>query len=189
MSNNKLELKSRRVLLGITLTFFFLFLSFTLCATPKKLQVATIFSDHMVMQRNKKVPVWGSVRPGTSVKVTFLNQEKRIIADKLGNWKAILDPLAAGGPFRMSISTDDERISLKDILVGEVWLGSGQSNMEWSIYSPPHKKIVCDKQTRDFITQSDCSLIRISAITRDHLKTSDGGWVTLTPEVKSLLRP
>jgi sialate O-acetylesterase len=89
-------------------------------------------TDHMVLQRDQAVPLWGLASPGEKVSIKFRDQEKSATADKDGKWLVKLDPLKAGGPDKLTISGNNT-ITLNDVLVGEVWLGSGQSNMEGSV--------------------------------------------------------
>ncbi|MFY9153783.1 MAG: sialate O-acetylesterase [Prolixibacteraceae bacterium] len=91
-----------------------------------------IFGDDMVLQRNKPVRVWGWASANEKVTVKFNQQTKTTKADKSGNWQLILAPEVAGGPFELSVKGKNQ-IVLKDILVGEVWICSGQSNMEMPI--------------------------------------------------------
>ncbi len=102
-----------------------------------KLFTATVsvphfFSHNMVLQRDAKIPVWGFAEPNEKVTVTFKNQLKTAVTDASGNWKVILNEEKFGGPFEMKISGSNE-IVLKNILIGDVWLCSGQSNMEWNL--------------------------------------------------------
>lgn len=92
-----------------------------------------LFSDHMVIQRYENVPVWGWAERGEKIVVSFRNQTKSTQADRQGKWMVSLDPTPAGGPYEMQIRGKQETIILKDILVGEVWVCSGQSNMEWVV--------------------------------------------------------
>jgi sialate O-acetylesterase len=87
-----------------------------------------VFSDHMVLQRQKPVPMWGLAEPGEKITVRFRNQVKSSTADDIGIWRIRLDEMEAGGPDEMTVSASN-KITLKDVLVGEVWVGSGQSNM------------------------------------------------------------
>ncbi len=89
-----------------------------------------VLSSHMVLQRGMKVPVWGTAAPGEKVTVKFRDQEKSTTADAQGKWMVKLDSLVASvEPGTMVISGTTEKKELVDILVGDVWVGAGQSNM------------------------------------------------------------
>ncbi len=91
--------------------------------------VDKMFSDHMVLQRDMAVPVWGTAGPGEKVTVAFRDQTKQVEADKDGKWVARLDAMKVGEPAKMTVSGGAKPIVFDDVVVGEVWLGSGQSNM------------------------------------------------------------
>jgi sialate O-acetylesterase len=88
-----------------------------------------VFSPHMVLQREMPVPIWGTAAPGEKFEVQFRNQRKTVEADSQGKWRVSLDPLSAGGPDTLKVGDK----ALEDVLVGEVWVGSGQSNMAMSV--------------------------------------------------------
>lgn len=93
-------------------------------------KVASIFADHTVLQRGKPVPVWGWAEPGEPVTVSFAGQEKRTTADEDGGWKIALDALQASTESRaLTVKGKDNAVTLNDVVVGEVWFFSGQSNM------------------------------------------------------------
>lgn len=95
-----------------------------------------LFSDHMVLQRGTKVPVWGWAAPGTKVTVTFAGQTKTAVAQSDGKWVAHLDRMRESSEPRtltVSASGSGQKASLQDVLIGDVWLCSGQSNMEMGI--------------------------------------------------------
>lgn len=99
-----------------------------------ELTMPNVFSDHMVFQRGQKVPVWGTTEPNSTVAILFAGQKKSVKSDKNGNWRVDLDPLKASSESRVLTITakyNNEITTLKivDVLVGEVWLCSGQSNM------------------------------------------------------------
>ncbi len=91
-----------------------------------------LFTDHAVLQRNVEVPVWGWAAPDEAVSVRFAGQIRKTKADKSGNWQVKLAPQAAGGPFELTVIGKDTLL-FHDLLVGEVWLCSGQSNMQWTL--------------------------------------------------------
>ena len=95
-------------------------------------KVPSIIGSHMVLQREKVTPVWGWDNAGQKVTVTFNGQSATTTTDSSGRWQVNLKPMKAGGPLSMSIE-GSSRIQLENILVGEVWLCSGQSNMEWTV--------------------------------------------------------
>jgi sialate O-acetylesterase len=92
----------------------------------------SLLADHMVVQRGLPVHVWGMAAPNESVSVTFRGETKSTNADELGRWSLYLSPGEAGGPFSLSVKAANV-ITLSDILVGDVWVASGQSNMEFSM--------------------------------------------------------
>lgn len=92
-----------------------------------------LFSDHVVLQRDAPLPVWGTADPGTTVTVVLSGATATAEADSTGHWEVRLPPQAAGGPFTMTIAGDGSRLVLHDVLIGEVWLCSGQSNMEFAV--------------------------------------------------------
>jgi sialate O-acetylesterase len=91
-----------------------------------KIKLPALVSDGMVLQRNQKLNVWGKADAGEKVEIKFINKKYSTTADQAGNWKIQLPEQKAGGPYTMTIN----EITLKDILIGDVWLASGQSNME-----------------------------------------------------------
>jgi len=98
------------------------------------LAVNRLFTDHTVLQRDMPVPVWGTAKPGTMITVTFGQQEKTAETGKDGKWLVRLDALKPSAePAELTIKslTGDKPVIITDVLVGDVWLCSGQSNMEW----------------------------------------------------------
>jgi sialate O-acetylesterase len=107
-------------------------LAFFAAAARADVTPSTLFSDHMVLQSGMSVPVWGTADPGEKVTVTFLKQKKSVKAGSDGKWMLRLSKLKPGGPFQMTIAGKNS-ITVQDVLVGEVWLGSGQSNMQFPV--------------------------------------------------------
>ena len=106
------------------------------CATAlADVTLPPIVSDHMVLQRDMPVPIWGTADPNEKVTVTFAGQTKTATADAKGKWRVDLDPLKASAKPRELTVKGKNAITLKDVLVGEVWLGSGQSNMYMMVTS------------------------------------------------------
>ncbi|SIR24491.1 sialate O-acetylesterase [Halanaerobium kushneri] len=96
----------------------------------QNLKLPALLTDGMVLQRNEEIKIWGWSQPQQQVKVIFKNREYFSRANHKGEWFVILPEVKAGGPYDMKITTAGEKISISDILIGEVWLCSGQSNME-----------------------------------------------------------
>jgi sialate O-acetylesterase len=97
-----------------------------------EVKLPAIFGSHMVLQREMPVPVWGWAAAGEEVTVTFRDQTVSTKAGADGKWKVSLAPLALGEPATLTVKGQNT-IALEDVLVGEVWVGSGQSNMQWSV--------------------------------------------------------
>lgn len=101
-------------------------------ATYADVTVPALFTDHMVLQRDAEDRVWGWAEPGEQVTVRIADQSHSTKADEAGRWEVKLTPLPAGGPHTLEI-TGKNKLSINDVLVGEVWVCSGQSNMEWPV--------------------------------------------------------
>ncbi len=137
----------------------------------------SIFSDHMVLQREQPSRVWGWAEPGEAVSVQIGEQTQGAKADENGRWSVALTPLTAGGPFTLTVKGNNE-IKLEDVLVGEVWLCSGQSNMQWSV-----------RQSNDADLESlsanfpEIRLIKIPRVgTQEPQHDFEGSWEVCTPE-------
>jgi sialate O-acetylesterase len=108
-----------------------LFLAIPL-STYGEVGLPRLISDGLVLQRNADVKIWGWAHPGENVTITFLDQKHTILTSESGNWEIQLSNLSAGGPYKMEIAGENS-ITINNILVGDVWLCSGQSNMETSM--------------------------------------------------------
>ncbi len=101
-----------------------------------QLRFARLFSDHAVLQRQKPIPVWGWAQPNEPVTV-YLNGQSRqslqAVADSSGKWQVQFSALEAGGPYVLGVTGASGKQECKDVLLGDVWLCSGQSNMEWTV--------------------------------------------------------
>ena len=152
---------------------------------------ATLFSDHCVLQRGKKVPVWGKADPGATVTVEFAGQKKQAKADGAGCWRVDLDPLEVScDPREMRIAADGaahEEVVLKDVLVGVVWLCGGQSNMTFAMWPEPRIGTHAGREMNGYydIMLTDAPLVRgvnmpqcWSAEEKDHAKLK---WFAFTP--------
>lgn len=132
-----------------------------------EVRLPSIFGDHMVLQREMPVPVWGWASPGERITVTLAQQQVETTASGDGRWQMRLAPLSAGGPYALTV-TGANTLTFSDILVGEVWFASGRSNMEvdvWSANNPrvetgqanyPQLRTFRVEQKTAFAPQSDC---------------------------------
>lgn len=97
------------------------------------LQIGPNFSDHMVLQRNEAIPVYGKADRGEKVNVSLGSSTLSTMADSEGNWQVFFPAMAAGGPYTLKLKTSTQNITLSDILLGDVWLCAGQSNMAFEL--------------------------------------------------------
>ena len=148
-----------------------------------EVKLPAVLSDHMVLQQQMPVPIWGTANPGEQVTVTFGNEKQSATADSSGKWKVALSPLHANAqPSDLTIAGSNT-ITLHDILVGEVWVCSGQSNMEFSMRTV--------KNSMQEIAQADNPQIRLFTVPKwvaDHPEsdikpgTREGKWEACTPQ-------
>ncbi len=108
------------------------FLTFTDAVVRADVKLPAIFGDHMVLQRDTVVPVWGTASPGEEVTVSLAGQTASAKAGADGKWSVKLTKLSAAGPHTLTVKGKNT-VTLSDVLVGEVWLGSGQSNMAMTV--------------------------------------------------------
>lgn len=108
-----------------------------------EIRLASPFTDHAVLQRELPVPVWGTADAGSTIKIEFAGQAASAVTDAAGKWRLALRPLAASAEGReMKVSSSEPGVApvmLRDVLVGEVWLASGQSNMDFSVAKTPKR--------------------------------------------------
>ena len=102
------------------------------CPLGAAVTLPYILADHMVLQRGLPVHIWGKASPGEAVAVAFRGHTRNATADAAGRWSVYLPPGEAGGPYDLAVKAANA-ITLKDVLVGEVWIAAGQSNMEWPV--------------------------------------------------------
>jgi len=108
----------------------------TIFAAKAQVRLAPLFTDNMVLQQQTDAPVWGKAKPNQQITVVSSWDKKKqtVTADKNGKWKAVLTTPKAGGPYTITVSADKgNKVEVKNVLIGEVWICSGQSNMEWRV--------------------------------------------------------
>lgn len=164
-------------LLKHTLVAFFLcFLSGQL--SQAQLRLPAIFGDHMVLQQKQANPVWGWAVPGEKVTVEIHGQSHMTEADQQGHWKINLRPIPAGGPYQMRIEGEKSKFFLDDILVGEVWICSGQSNMAWALRNTNSAELAT--LTADY---PNIRLITVPRVgTQEAQDDFQGEWTACSPE-------
>jgi sialate O-acetylesterase len=116
-------------------TIFSLLVLFSVGARAE-IKLPSLVSDHMVLQRNVAIPIWGWAKAGELISVTFKDKTYNTTAGSNGKWKLNIDKCGEGGPFKLIISGASQQITLNDILIGDVWLCSGQSNMGYDFNQP-----------------------------------------------------
>ena len=95
--------------------------------------MASIFTDHVVLQRDRPIDVWGQAPAGEQVTVSLSGATRSAVSDANGRWSVALPSFRAGGPYRLTARTGSREQQVDDVRVGDVWLCSGQSNMEWAV--------------------------------------------------------
>jgi len=167
-----------------------------LCATLSFAAVASaqvkpsaVFSDHMVLQSGMSVPIWGTADPAEKVTVKLSGQSKSAVADADGKWMVRLTKLKPGGPFEMTIAGNkagEAPITVKDVLVGEVWLGSGQSNMDFTVGTTTKHYFAGVKNEAEEIAAANYPQIRMftGAWKNSYEPQSEisGTWLIVTPD-------
>ncbi len=149
-------------------------------ASPQEeFTLASVFGPGMVLQRNMKIPIWGQASPSMEVTLTMAGSSAATRADSEGNWTVRIGPLQAGGPYTLIAKCGSRIVELKDVLVGDVWLASGQSNMDFLLEEAKNaeKEIAAARHPR-------IRLLRVGkivgAVPFDYL--SGGTWKHCTPE-------
>lgn len=164
---------ARNLLLGL----MFLVLLFSAAFVSAEVKVNALFSDHAVLQRDRALPVWGTAAPGEVVHVQFAAQDVVATTDASGDWHATLKPVSAGGPYEMTI-TGTNKIVVHDLLVGEVWIASGQSNMGFLLGETSN----VDAE----LPVADLPQLRVFKVPQHPMATPDskllGAWSVSTPQ-------
>jgi len=157
----------------------------TVTHTYAQITLPHIIGSNMVIQANKPINIWGQASAGEQVSVQFINQTKKVITSNSGLWKVILDPIKASNkPIEMIIKGKNT-IKLENILVGEVWVCSGQSNMEFSLAKGLSWKTGVDNWEKE-VAEANVPELRLFMV---KIKKSDtpltdceGEWVVCTPK-------
>jgi sialate O-acetylesterase len=153
-----------------------------------ELRLPALIADHMVLQQQMAVPIWGWADPGEQVTVSAswsLSKPVSSAADIDGKWRVTLDTPKAGGPYRIEFKTDEDAMTVDNVMVGEVWVCSGQSNMQMGLVrSDPWTKGVFNYKSE--IAAADYPNIRLFSVTRKFADTPqadcEGTWSPCSPE-------
>lgn len=156
----------------------FLFTFTALCTlAPAEVKLPNIFGDNMVLQRDVDLPVWGWASPGEKVNVEIAGKTAEATADTSGTWKLKIAPLAVGGPHTMTVRGSSE-ITFKNILIGEVWLCSGQSNMDMGI-----NQVLDAAKEREQANYPEIHFFEVPYLQAPQPRTNCGGkWQVCTSE-------
>jgi len=155
--------------------------------TRAELRLPKVISAHGVLQREQPIHIWGWEEPTACVEVTFHAQTKRGCADRLGVWSVYLDPEMAGGPYTLTVTGNGAgagRISVDDLLVGDVWFASGQSNMEMPLKGfNPETPIKDSAKEIAAATHPRIRLLRLATTASSYPLDDIGAtWTLCTPE-------
>nr|WP_068891992.1 GDSL-type esterase/lipase family protein [Pedobacter panaciterrae] len=143
------------------------------------LKLPEIFTDHMVFQRNKPITIYGTANSNEQIKVLFNNKNLITTADNQGKWKVLFPEMPHGGPYQLSVQSGKKTICLTDILIGDVWLCSGQSNMSFTLSSA--------KTGKAELTQIKENKIRLFKFNQ-YAETNDTPWDARTLEQVNQLK-
>ena len=169
----------------IELKIYFLFIFLISCNSNKKnsqLSLPSIFSNHMVLQQNSDVVFWGKSNPKDKITISgSWGQSNSISANDSGNWELKLSTPSAGGPYEVSVNSSKSLIKYTDVLIGEVWLASGQSNMDWKLNQCER----CITNQEEEISNANYNEIRFFNNPMDLSGTviKSQKWKTVTPEL------
>lgn len=159
--------------------FLFIALFVIPLALQAQLRLPALFGDNMVFQRNSQAPIWGWTHPGAevSVRASWNQEEVKVQASSTGTWTATLSTPDAGGPYTVTVSSGSDLV-LSNVMVGEVWICSGQSNMEWSMNA--------SADGREDIASANVPGVRLFHVPKSGADypqiMGEGSWKATTPE-------
>ncbi|WP_343329614.1 sialate O-acetylesterase [Polaribacter staleyi] len=164
----------------IIITACFFIVTISIHAQTK---IASIFGNHMVLQRNSKVKIWGTDTPNTNINLEgSWGQKEKVKTDKKGNWKTTIKTTDAGGPYVLTVNGSDE-IILKDILLGEVWICTGQSNMAMPLKGGSGQEL---ENSNNLILNSSNANLRFFTVSKEvsttPLNSCKGNWEVSSPK-------
>ncbi len=164
---------------------FALLVVFTHAAYGQDVRLNSLFSDHMVLQQESSVPIWGNARSGSDITVASgWGQTGNAVADEQGKWRVELNTPSAGGPFQITVTSKSESVVLNDVLIGEVWLCSGQSNMEMPLNGfPPGELIMSGQETIENAIYPELRMFTVKRNTAFEPQPEVAGdWIVCSPQ-------
>lgn len=168
------------------LLFVILLMSILSCSnqTPE-IELGKLFADHMVLQQKTHAPIWGKSSPGVIVNIeASWGENVKVRTDKEGKWRVDLKTPEYGGPYTLTIKARKSIVVVEDVMVGEVWLCSGQSNMEMPLKGWPPEDSINNSETE--INQANFSGIRMFTVAKTvsftPLDNCGGSWQVCSPE-------
>ena len=161
---------------------FCLFLLFSSFAAQAEVRLPHMLSDHAVLQREQPVRVWGWADPGERVTVSLHGQQVSATANEVGKWQVALRPEHAGGPYTLTVAGSNT-ITLRDVVVGDVWFASGQSNMEFPLRGFPGSAVLKNgAQEIAAATEPEIHLLRFPHASSPFEQPDiDASWTLCTP--------
>ncbi|MDB4292657.1 sialate O-acetylesterase [Maribacter sp.] len=178
-------MKKLTITLGFAITLFLVFAYCTPVTNTVKLTIHPLFTNHMVLQQQQDVPIWGKAEPKTAIYIkASWGEEANAVSDTEGNWKTTLNTPKAGGPFEIEIGSAEQSIFLADVMIGEVWLASGQSNMEMPLTGFLPKEPVVNYEEE--VTNANHPMIRMFTVRKTVSFTPEtsvsGEWLVCAPK-------
>jgi sialate O-acetylesterase len=161
------------------------FMTLVSCQTSSNLKLPSLIGDNMLLQQKTNAKIWGKANPGRKVSVTASwNSNGQAIAGKDGKWSVILPTPGAGGPYTIDILCKDTTITVKNVLIGEVWFCSGQSNMEMPVAGwPPVDTIMHSSATISSASIPEIRLFNVQKkISGELAEECTGRWEISSPE-------
>lgn len=153
---------------------------------PGDLWLPSVFSDHMVLQRDMPLPVWGTTSPGAEVSVKLTGKTTTTIAGDDGKWRVEMPALTAGGPFALEVASGAARHVYQDVLAGEVWLCSGQSNMDFTLASTAKRSFSGVTDWKNVVAVADHPKLRMFTaewtLREFPQREVAGSWAVCSPE-------
>ena len=172
------------ILIKLKKNLFFCILFVFISNLNAQIELGPLFSDDMILQRNSQVPIWGSAKGNEKISIisSWNNNEVITKADNNGNWTADISTPDAGGPYEIKISSKKNILNLTNVLIGEVWVASGQSNMQMALYGGGREPVL---RSIDMIAQAKNPNIRLFTVKHNSsispIKELKGKWLVSSP--------